>query len=117
MLNGDIYPGNYFAAFYRKKKIWIRFEEIQYRYAGYRLKSFRNYKPGTGTPGISTSFSELRSESSKKFWIHNQCFGSGSAMDPDSMASWIRIHIPNADPDPGGNKRNKMKGKTQPKDR
>jgi hypothetical protein len=33
-----------------------------------------------------------------------QCFGSGSksgsALEPHSMGSWIRIHIANADPDP-----------------
>jgi hypothetical protein len=28
------------------------------------------------------------------------------------MGAWIRIHIPNADPDPGGLKRAKKEGKT-----
>ena len=29
-----------------------------------------------------------------------QCCGSGSVLDPYSGASWIRIRIPNTDPDP-----------------
>jgi hypothetical protein len=37
--------------------------------------------------------------------------------DPHSMTAWIRIRIPNVDPDPGGIKRTTMKGKAQPKDR
>jgi hypothetical protein len=39
-------------------------------------------------------------------------------MDPHSMAAWIwiRIRIPNADPDAGGLNRAKMKAKTQTKD-
>jgi hypothetical protein len=31
----------------------------------------------------------------------NQCFGSGSALDPHSIGVRIRIRIRNADPDPG----------------
>jgi hypothetical protein len=31
------------------------------------------------------------------------------------MAAWIRIRIPNADPDPGGIKNDKKIGKMQPK--
>jgi hypothetical protein len=31
------------------------------------------------------------------------------------MAAWIRIHVPNADPDPGGLKRAKMKEKNATK--
>jgi hypothetical protein len=32
--------------------------------------------------------------------------------DPDSIAAWIRIRIPNADRDQGGPKRAKIKAKT-----
>jgi hypothetical protein len=45
-----------------------------------------------------------------------QCFGSGSEWIRIQVVDWIRIRIPNADPDPGGLKRAKMK-KTQLKDR
>jgi hypothetical protein len=31
---------------------------------------------------------------------NGQCFGSGSALDPHSMGSWIRIRIVNENPDP-----------------
>jgi hypothetical protein len=40
-----------------------------------------------------------------------QCFGSGSALDPHSMGSWIRIRIANADPDPEGGKSGPKKKK------
>jgi hypothetical protein len=44
----------------------------------------------------------------KKRITQHQCFGSGSepgsAWDPYSMSSWIRIRIAKADPDPEGRK-------------
>jgi hypothetical protein len=43
--------------------------------------------------------------------------GSGSAWIRIQLVVWIRIRIPNADPDPEGLKRAKMKGKLQLKDR
>jgi hypothetical protein len=52
--------------------------------------------------------------------------GSESALDPrlirismdlHSVGAWIRIHIPNADPDPEGVKRAKIKEKTKTKNR
>jgi predicted small integral membrane protein len=45
--------------------------------------------------------------------------GAGSVSDPDpySMAAWIRIRIPNVDPDPGCLKRAKRKEKTSTKGR
>jgi hypothetical protein len=39
-----------------------------------------------------------------------QCFGSGSAWIRIKFASWIRIRIPNADPDPAADK---MSSKSQ----
>jgi hypothetical protein len=38
------------------------------------------------------------------------CRSSASDPDPHSMAAWIRIRIPNADPDPIGLKRAKKEG-------
>jgi hypothetical protein len=37
--------------------------------------------------------------------------GSGSALDPDSETSWIRIRIGNQDPDPGARKLRNFSGK------
>jgi hypothetical protein len=44
---------------------------------------------------------------------YDQCFVSRSSLDPHLMAAWIRIRIPQADPntDPGGLKRGTMKEK------
>jgi hypothetical protein len=47
----------------------------------------------------------------------NQCFGSGSAWIRIQLVAWIRIRIPNVDPDPVGLKIAKIKKKTQLKDR
>jgi hypothetical protein len=41
---------------------------------------------------------------------YSQCFGSGSAWFRIKFASWIRIRIPNADPDPAADK---MSSKSQ----
>jgi hypothetical protein len=50
------------------------------------------------------------------FYDVTQCFGS--ALDLHSMAAWIRVRIPNTDPDPGGlEKELKDRGEKQSKDK
>ena len=51
----------------------------------------------TNCPLYSYTFSERNGE---KTCVCVQCCGSGSVLDPYSGASWIRIRIPNMDPDP-----------------